>query len=99
MTRGKSSVDNSLIGIAGVHYVVSELSFRGLIALQPSEILLELTSWFRVLMVNGMQITGKSSKKKCTFWLLGSRYKKLTHPNEYFVFVRYLEKNPNLKLS
>ncbi len=33
MEKSSSKVPNDLIGIAGVHYVVSELSRRGLIAL------------------------------------------------------------------
>jgi hypothetical protein len=69
-------LDKSLIGAAGVHFVVSELSLRGLIALPT----IRNTAGIDVVVVNydrtwhaNLQV--KTSKRKVSFWPIGSRYK------------------------
>ncbi len=84
-------VDNSLIGAAGVHFVVSELSLRGLIALptvrNTAGVDVVVTSpdgsWHANLQV-------KASKSKVGFWPIGQRYEGWSGDNCYYVFVRYL---------
>lgn len=85
-------IDNSLIGVAGVHSVVSELSLRGLIALPTTR----NTAGFDVIVVSvdgswhaNLQV--KASKNKVSFWPVGKRYKELSGKNNYVVFVRYLK--------
>jgi lysine/ornithine N-monooxygenase len=85
-------VDNALIGAAGVHFVVSELSFRGLIALPT----MRNTAGIDVLVSNcdgswhaNLQV--KTSKNKVGFWPVGYRYKDLKGENNYYVFLRYLK--------
>ena len=86
-------IDNALIGAAGVHFVASELSFRGLIALPT----MRNTAGIDVIVSNrkgswhaNLQV--KTSKKKVGFWPVGYSYKKLNGRNNYYVFLRYLNK-------
>jgi glycosyltransferase involved in cell wall biosynthesis len=84
---------NALIGAAGVHFVVSELSRRGLIALPTTR----NTAGIDVVVVNtngtghaNLQV--KTSGRKVRFWPIGKRYKELRGKRNYYVFVRYLKK-------
>jgi len=88
----RMKIDNALIGAAGVHWVVSELSLRGLIALPTTR----NTGGIDVLVTNSdgswhgnLQV--KTSKNKVSFWPVGKRYDKLRGKNNFYVFVRYLK--------
>jgi hypothetical protein len=84
--------DKSLIGAAGVHFIVSELSLRGLIALPT----IRNTAGIDVVVVDkdgtlyaNLQV--KTSKSKVAFWPIGSRYKEWRGENNWYAFVRYLK--------
>ena len=91
MPNNKSELDKSLIGVAGVHFIVSELSLRGLIALPTIRNTMGVDivvtkrdgSWHANLQVKSSQ--RRSGKN----WPVGSRYSKLSGKDNYFVFVRY----------
>ena len=92
MQRREHKVDNALIGAAGVHWVVSELSRRGLIALPT----IRNTSGIDVLVANhdgslhaNLQV--KTSQNRTSFWPIGHRYKNWQGKNNFYVFVRYLK--------
>jgi hypothetical protein len=87
--------DTSLIGAAGVHFVVSELSLRGLIALPT----IRNTAGVDVVVTNkagtwqtNLQV--KSSRSRVSFWPVGKKYDDWVGTNNYYVFVRY---DPNKK--
>ena len=93
MQGREHKIDNALIGAAGVHWVVSELSRRGLVALPT----IRNTSAIDVLVTNpagsfhaNLQV--KTSQNRTSFWLIGKRYKNWLGRNNFYVFVRYLEK-------
>jgi len=82
--------DTSLIGAAGVHFVVSELSLRGRIALPT----IRNTAGVDVVVTNkagtwqaNLQV--KSSRSHVGFWPIGKKYKDWVGENNYYVFVRY----------
>ena len=82
--------DTSLIGAAGVHFVVSELSLRGLIALPT----IRNTAGVDVVVTNksgtwqaNLQV--KSSRSRVSFWPVGKKYNDWVGGNNYYVFVRY----------
>jgi hypothetical protein len=89
-----AKVPSALIGAAGVHFVVSELSLRGLIALPTTRntagVDVVATSsdglWHANLQV-------KTSKDRVTFWPVGTHYKDWRGPNNHYVFVRYSKKD------
>ena len=88
-----SRIDNALIGAAGVHFVVSELSLRGLIALPTTR----NTVGIDVVVVSldgslhaNLQV--KASKNKVTFWPVGKSYEKIRGRHNFYVFTRYLKK-------
>lgn len=94
MSQTEQKVDNSLIGAAGVHFVASELSLRGLIALPT----VRNTAGIDLIVasVNGKwhaNLQVKSSKNKVSFWPVGSRYKEWHGRNCFYVFVRYLKED------
>ena len=82
--------DTSLIGAVGVHFVVSELSLRGLIALPTIRntagvdvIVTEKTgTWHANLQV-------KASRSRVGFWPVGKKYSQWIGPNNYYVFLRF----------
>ena len=87
--------DTSLIGAAGVHFVVSELSLRGLIALPT----IRNTAGVDVVVTNktgtwqaNLQV--KSSRSRVSFWPVGKKYDDWVGTNNYYVFVRY---DPNIR--
>ena len=93
MSNAKPRVDNALIGAAGVHFVVSELSLRGLIALPT----IRNTAGVDVVVVNAdlswhANLQVKTSLKKVTFWPIGKRYERVLGTNSFYVFVRFLRK-------
>ncbi len=84
-------VDKALIGAAGVHFVVSELSLRGLIALPT----IRNTAGIDVVVVNKdgtwhANIQVKTSRNKVAFWPIGRHYKEWLGANNWYAFVRYL---------
>ena len=85
--------DTALIGAAGVHFVVSELSLRGLIALPT----IRNTAGVDVIVTNksgtwqaNLQV--KASRSRVGFWPIGKRYNEWVGTNNYYVFLRYDEK-------
>lgn len=82
--------DKSLIGAAGVHFVASQLSLRGLIALPT----IRNTAGVDIVVVNreGMRpanLQVKTSRSRVGFWPIGTRYSEWCAPNNFYVFVRY----------
>jgi len=93
MNNAKSRVDNALIGAAGVHFVVSELSLRGLIALPT----IRNTAGVDVVVVSAdgswhANLQVKTSRNKVGFWPVGKRYEQVCGKNNFYVFVRYIRK-------
>jgi hypothetical protein len=85
--------DTSLVGAAGVHSVVSELSLRGLIALPT----IRNTAGVDVIVSNkagtwqaNLQI--KTSRSRVSFWPVGKNYSDWVSPNNYYVFLRFNNK-------
>jgi hypothetical protein len=84
---------NALTGAAGVHFVASELSRRGLVALPTVRnapgidlIVTNLSgTWHANLQV-------KTSKDKVSFWPLSTKFTDFRGRANYYVFVRYLKK-------
>lgn len=83
--------NTALVGIAGVHYVVSELSRRGLIALPT----VRNTAAYDVVVVSPdgrrhAMLQVKASSKRVSFFRmpLSSRIK--TGPHDFYVLVRWL---------
>jgi hypothetical protein len=92
-TRAKS-----LIGAAGVHFVASQLSLRGLIALPT----IRNTAGVDIVVVNkegtwqaNLQV--KTSRSRVGFWPIGTRYAEWCGPNNFYVFVRYDPKTSGLE--
>jgi hypothetical protein len=90
--------DKSLIGAAGVHFVASELSLRGLIALPT----IRNTAGVDIVAVNqdgkllgSLQV--KTSRNCVNYWPVGSRHAEWCSPNNYYIFVRYDAKNRRLE--
>jgi len=82
--------DTSLIGAAGVHYVVSELSLRGLIALPTTR----NTAGVDVIVTNKAgtwhaNIQVKSSRSRVGFWPIGTKYSDWVAPNNFYAFIRF----------
>ena len=92
MPEAKKRPSTSLIGAAGVHYVASELSLRGLIALPtvrnaPGIDLLvtnQTGTWHANIQV-------KTSGTKVGFWPISSNYMDFKGPHNYYAFLRYLK--------
>ena len=92
MSNTKSKVANALIGIAGVHFVVSELSLRGLIALPT----IRNTAGIDVIVSSpdgswhaNLQV--KTSQRKVASWPVGKRYDQWRVKDSYYIFVRFLQ--------
>jgi len=88
--RERLTRDKSLIGAAGVHYVVSELCLRGLIALPT----IRNTAGVDVVVVNKegswhTDIQVKTSRSKVTSWPVGTGYELWQGANRYYVFLRF----------
>ena len=93
VTERATRIPTALIGAAGVHSVVSELSLRGLIALptirNTAGVDVVATSldgsWHANLQV-------KTSKDKVSFWPIGTNFQSWKGAHNYYVFVRYLKR-------
>lgn len=82
--------DSSLIGAAGVHYVVSELSLRGLIALPT----IRNTAGVDIIATNkegtwqaNLQV--KSSRSRVGFWPVGKRFAEWVSDHNFYIFLRF----------
>ena len=82
--------DKTLVGAAGVHAVVAELSLRGLIALPT----IRNTAGVDVIVSNrtgtwhaNLQV--KTSRSRVAFWPVGAKYAEWESPNNYYVFLRF----------
>ena len=83
--------DKALMGAAGVHFVVSQLSVRGLIALPT----IRNTAGIDIVVVNKIgtwqaNLQVKTSRSKVSFWPVGKHYDAWRGKNNYYVFVRFL---------
>ncbi len=83
-------IDNALIGAAGVHFVASELSLRGLIALPT----IRNAPGIDVVVVDpdgtwhaNLQV--KTSRSKVNFWPVSEKYRTFSGADNFYVFVRY----------
>jgi len=90
--------DKSLIGAAGVHFVASHLSLRGLIALPT----IRNTAGVDIVVINregtwqaNLQV--KTSRGCATFWPVGAKYATWCAENNWYVFVRYNPKTGRLE--
>lgn len=84
---------NALIGIAGVHYVVSELSRRGCIALPT----IKNTAAYDIIALNcegtrHANIQVKTSSKYVPFFPMPDALKLRCGPRDFYVLVRWIEK-------
>jgi hypothetical protein len=82
--------DKSLIGAAGVHFVVSELSLNGLIALPT----VRNTAGIDVLVSNAdgswnANLQVKTSRSRVNFWPIGTKYRDWLGEHCYYVFLRW----------
>jgi len=81
--------DKALIGAGGVHFVVSELSLRGLIALPT----VRNTTGIDVLVSNAdgswnANLQVKTSRSMVNFWPIGTKYQEWQGEHCYYVFLR-----------
>jgi hypothetical protein len=86
-------VSNALIGIAGVHHVVSELSRRGLVALPT----VRNTAAYDIVVATPdgtkhANIQVKSSSKLVTFFRMPSSDRVMAGPRDFYVLLRWDEK-------
>ncbi|MGH8008441.1 MAG: hypothetical protein ACREQ3_15715 [Candidatus Binatia bacterium] len=86
-------MNNSLIGIAGVHYVVSELSRRGLVALPT----VKNTAAYDIVALNvegtkHANIQVKASSKRVNFFPMPAAEKVRAGPRDFYVLVRWIER-------
>jgi hypothetical protein len=86
-------MDTNLIGIAGVHHVVSELSRRGVIALPT----VKNTAAYDIIAVNvagtsHANIQVKTSSKRVPAFPMPEPEKIRTGKNDYYVLLRWVEK-------
>src|SRR5262249_17518242 len=80
----------ALVGSAGVHYVASELSRRGLVALTTTR----NTQGFDVVVASPSgrrhaNIEVKTSLQKVGFWPVGKQV--MPGPRNFYVFLRYIQ--------
>jgi hypothetical protein len=83
---------NALIGISGVHYVVAELSRRGMVALPT----IRNTASYDIVVVTPRgdkhaNIQVKASSKRTSFFPMPSVEKIMVGRRDYYVLVRWLE--------
>jgi hypothetical protein len=93
MKANSLSSRTGLIGIAGVHYVVSELSRRGLVALPTVKNLAAYD--IVVLNTEGTRhanVQVKASSKRVNFFPMPAPEKIRSGPRDIYVLVRWVEK-------
>jgi hypothetical protein len=84
--------NNALIGIAGVHHVVAELSRRGMVALPT----VKNTAAYDIVALNvegtrHANIQVKSSSKRASFFPMPPPEKIRVGPRDFYVLVRWIE--------
>ena len=91
MSNSSRRLTKTLVGAAGVHFVVSELSLRGLIALPT----IRNTAGIDIIVSEpdgsgqaNLQIKTRSSK--ADYWPTSRPERCLKGPRSFYVFVRYL---------
>ncbi len=93
MASLKTRPNTALIGIAGVHYVASELSRRGMVALPTTrntaayDIVVTTTDGSR-----HANIQVKTSQKRASFFRMPPSEKVRAGPRDFYVLVRWLPK-------
>jgi hypothetical protein len=93
MTQPSQRINRNLTGIAGVHHVVSELSRRGLIALPTTR----NTAAYDIIVttVDGKKhanIQVKTTQRNDAFFLMPSSERVRTGKHDYYVLLRWLQK-------
>lgn len=94
MKSGNARSVTGLVGIAGVHYVVSELSRRGLVALPTVKNLAAYD--IVVLNTEGTRhanVQVKASSKRVNFFPMPTPEKIRTGPRDIYVLVRWCKKD------
>ena len=99
MSGKEKRLPGALVGEAGVHHVVSQLSLRGLIAIATNR----NTPGVDILVSNlegtwHASIQAKTSQDRVTFWPIGPKYRKLAGPGNYYVFLRYVRKESQFEI-
>jgi hypothetical protein len=89
----KETVPHALVGAAGVYHVVSELSRRGMIALPT----IRNTKGYDIIVARSdgsghANIDVKTSQNRVGFWPMPSSEKVCHGPNDYYVLLRWIEK-------
>ena len=89
----KPAVPSALVGIAGVHYVAAELSRRGLVALPT----IRNTAAYDIIVATPdgkrhANIQVKTSQNRVSFWPMPPWTKIRTNPKDWYVLVRWVEK-------
>ena len=89
--KTKKKLPNDLIGVSGVHFVVSELSRRGLIALPT----VKNCAAYDIIATNptgtkhaNLQV--KTSFGTRDFWPISASKKIRSGPHDYYIFLRWL---------
>lgn len=95
--RGRK-IPSALTGIAGVHYVVSELSRRGMIALPT----IRNTAGYDIIVASPdgkrhANIQVKTSSRRVGFWPTPKSTRIRAGPNDFYVFVRWLKDPPTFQ--
>jgi hypothetical protein len=90
---GNIGTDAALTGIAGVHWVVSELSRRGLVALPT----IRNIAGYDMIVASAdgrkhANIQVKASAKRVSFWPMPPSEKVRAGSNDYYVLLRWLSK-------
>ena len=93
------TLDKSLIGAAGVHRVAAELSLRGLIALPT----IRNTAGTDIVATNpactwSAHLQVKTSRSRVRFWPIGKHFDSWTGPNNYYVFLRWLDRERTFEI-
>jgi len=93
MSARPAAANTSLIGIAGVHHVVSELSRRGLVALPT----IRNTAAYDVVVVTPdgrkhANIQVKASSKRALFFRMPPSSRVRAGPRDFYVLARWIEK-------
>jgi len=87
----RKRANTALIGIAGVHHVVSELSRRGLVALATSR----NTAAYDIVVTTPRgtrhaNIQVKTAQKRVSFFRMPPSSKVMTGPHDFYVLLRWL---------
>jgi hypothetical protein len=93
VTSRPAPPNTALVGIAGVHYVVSELSRRGLVALPT----VRNTAAYDVVVVTPdgrrhANIQVKTSSKRALFFRMPPSARVKAGPRDFYVLARWIEK-------